>query len=441
LLFSILLATLSFAAELPFDDSKFGCLEPAAADRYVRDFGVDVQSFGGLELCDGRRETKKLLNDLYLIEKTEFAAPVNHPFIRGFVDRNNYYGWMKSQTRGVERGNDIPWATAYNSGGYFTMQDGWAVLSTLGRVGTIIHEARHTAGYRHYPCASGPYGNTRLAGCDTTYAQGGSHGVEMEYYARAVLEAKNLHPVYQSMARLMALGRSNFVFNEQPMKKREALVAVGEGRVVMADGTNLTEAVAPAREANAPLKRTSFGAAFFNGAQTQALDLYGPLAGANLADDYSYFKLFKDSRGGVPATFRAVEEIDVGNLRFLAILTNEGSVLSYNFSQGAWHPPSATLRNAAEFVTLTPSGAEGLFVVTTSGSIVPFNLTTRRFGPPLAERWPADTRSFAKLGGRIVGLKASGELLDQSGAPVPGFTRSFTDLINVPLYDAFEVAP
>ena len=213
-------------SDLPYQDGDFGCIAKAEADRYVRDFGIDLNSFGGLELCNPAKDTKKLFNDLQLIEKAEFAPDASHNLIRAFVPYQSYYSWMKSETRGMERGNDVPYATAYNSGGYFTMQDGWAALSTLGRVGTVIHEARHTEGYRHYACSHGPYGASSTPGCDTSYSQGGSHAVEMEYYARVVLDAKNLHPVYKSMARLMALGRTNFVFNETPIRKREALLGL-----------------------------------------------------------------------------------------------------------------------------------------------------------------------------------------------------------------------
>lgn len=432
-------APMAHAQNLPYLDSDFGCLTREQADRYVRDFSVDTQSFGGLELCDGSRETKKLLNDLTLIEKTEFAAPVDHPFIKGFVDRANYYGWMKSQTRGVERGNDVPYATAYNSGGYFTMQDGWAVLSTLGRVGTIIHEARHTAGYRHYSCASGPYAGTGVSGCDTHYNQGGSHGVEMEYYARVVLEAKNLHPVYQSMARLMLLGRSNFVFNEQPMRKREALVAYAPGKVTIVDGTNLVERAAPAVAEGSRLKCTSFGASLVNGTEAVALDLYGNEAGTtSLADDYSYFKLFHAPRENAPTAPVATEEFDQGVKRYFTVLNGNGSLYSYNFGEGAWYAPVAAA-GAKDLVTITPDGRAGLFVVKADGAMVPFDATARRLGQPLGIQWPADTAAFARMGGRLVSLKSDGRLVDAEGAEaLPGH---FTDLVNVPLYDAFEVVP
>lgn len=440
LLLSFLLAAFAFA-DLPHLDPDFGCISRSEADRYIRDYSIDVESFGGLELCDNSKDTKKLLNDLYLIEKTEFEAPVSHPFIPGFVDRANYYGWMKTQTRGVDRGHDIPYATAYNSGGYFTMQDGWAVLSTLGRVGTIIHEARHTAGYRHYRCNSGPYADSSVAGCDTTFSQGGSHGVEMEYYARVVLEAKNLHPVYQSMARLMALGRSNFVFNEQPMKKREALAALSGEKLFLVDGQKIVERLAPEVEAGSRLKRTSFGASLFDGKRATALDLYGISNGVR-GDDYSYFKLFNLPRDGFPNGIKSVEEVDFQNRRYLVALTEDSRVFTYNFPEGEWHSPTAPLAGAADFVTVSPSGKAGLFVVRTDGSLVPFDLRSRRFGNALAERWPADVSSFGMLRGKLVALKSAGRIVDGAGIELPELSgQSFTDMVNVPLYDAFEVAP
>jgi len=171
---------------MPYMDGDFACISQTQAQKYVKDFRIDTQSFGGFELCNSAVDFKKLMNDFVIIENGRFQKVLgqNNLFIRDFLQGQDYYTWAKSQTRGVERGQDIPTATAYNSGGYFTMQDGWARSSTLGRVGTFIHEARHTAGYRHYPCQQGSYQGSSMAGCDSSYSQGGSHAVEMEYYAK-----------------------------------------------------------------------------------------------------------------------------------------------------------------------------------------------------------------------------------------------------------------
>ncbi len=449
--FTTLLATnLSLAAgqvqtgapELPFKDADFACVSQADANRYKSDFGIDTSSFGGMELCNAAIDTKKLFNDLSLIEKSEFAADNGHSFIRGFVPSSGYYRWMKGQTRGMDRGNDIPWATAYNSGGYFTMQDGWASLSTLGRVGTVIHEARHTAGYRHYPCSTGPYGGTSTSGCDTSYNQGGSHGVEMEYYARVVLTSKNLHPAYKSMARLMALGRSNFVFNEKPLRLREGLLARAGDRLILVDGGKVYERESPLAPSEPELKRTSFGASLVKGEKATAVDVYAfSNNGFSMDDDYSYYKLFQTPRPGGPSALQAIEEIDVGTKRYFAVLADGGKLFSYNFPGGGWHAAVSGPAGASTFVTRAPNGQHGLFVVTTEGYVVPFDLGSRRFGTALRERWSTDTRAYAMMGTELLRLTAAGEVVSAStGEAVPAFAkRQITDLVNVPLYDTFEV--
>ncbi|RZA07315.1 MAG: hypothetical protein EOP11_08045 [Proteobacteria bacterium] len=446
-MFQVLALLFSFspalAADLPHLDKDFTCLDAKQAARYVDDFSIDVGSFGGLDLCDNARDTKKLLNDIYLIDKTEFGAEVNHPFVRGMVDRDQYYSWMKSQTRGVNRGHDIPFATAYNSWGYFTMQDGWAALSTLGRVGTIIHEARHTAGYRHYACDHGPYAASRVAGCDTSYEQGGSHAVEMEYYTRVILEAKNLNPVYKSMARLMALGRSNFVFNKTPMKTREGLLARDGAKLTLIDGEKVVDRTGPAVAPDFRLRRTSFGASLVSGTKARALDLYDAETSAvEKSDDYSYYKQFQIARPTGPGSFKAIEEYDVGNLRFLVVLDNENRVHSYDFPNGVWHDPVTAPRGTTGFVTTAPGGQRGLFAKINDASLVPFDASRLSFAAPLAERFPEDALSYAYLGKTLVRLSSDGRATEAaSGAPLAKLGQTYTDLINVPLYDAYEVAP
>ncbi|MGZ3728808.1 MAG: hypothetical protein ACXVB9_06590 [Bdellovibrionota bacterium] len=447
LIFSVALlsSTAAFAgtSPLPYKDSDFGCISQADANRYVSDFSVDLESFGGMELCNGAKDTKKLFNDLSLIEKSQFAPDVSHNLIRGLVNANDYYNWMKGETRGVQRGNDVPFATAYNQGGYFTMQDGWAALATLGRVGTVLHEARHTEGYPHYACTHGPYAGSSTAGCDTGYAQGGAHAVEMEYYTRVALDAKNLHPVYQSMARLMALGRSNFVFNDSPIKPREALLGLAGDHMVLVDGSKVIDRQTPAAASGAVLKRTSFGAALVKGTDSVAVDLYGLTNnGATISDDYSYYKLFKTPRPNAPQSVASIEEIDVGNLRYFAVLGEQGKVYSYDFPNGAWGRASSAMSGAQSFVTRAPDGTPGLYVVKSDGSVLPFNLANRSYGSALRDRWTSDTRAFAMNASTLVKLTADGRVLNSStGAPVDAFTgKQVTDLVNVPLYDAYEVA-
>jgi hypothetical protein len=430
---------IAFATDLPHEDPNFGCFSAEQAETYVRDFSIDVASFGGLELCDSRKDTKKLFNDLHLIQNANFGPVSQHPFLRGFV-AGDYYSWMKGETRSVRRGHDLPYATAYNSFGHFTMQDGWAALSTLGRVGTIIHEARHTAGYRHRRCTFGPYSASNVSGCDGNYAEGGSHGVEMEYYARVVLDAQNLHPVYQSMARLMAMGRSNFVFNEQPMQKREGLLLVGQTAVLLDGGKKVREFPVPGPQFR--LQRTSFGASFFDGRTAYALDLYATGGMRPGQDDYSYFKLFQIPRDSSPQEPVAVEEVDVGNLRHLAVLGKSGKLYTYNFPQGKWHNPSAqTVEQFVSFATTAPDGREGLFVRLNTGELLPVDLDNRRFGGPLKDRWPQNVVQFAKWQGKVLRLLNDGKVWSDQSEFFETAGEQYQQMISVPLYDAFEVVP
>jgi hypothetical protein len=262
--FSILISMTAVdvqAVVLPVFDKDFSCFNQTAAERYVKDFNINIKSFGGMELCKASVDTKKLFNDLAIVERGAFGQSSQNVFIRNFVPAGDYYKWLRSQTRGVERGNDIPHATAYNSFGYFTMQDGWAALSTLGRVGVVIHEARHTEGYRHIQCTHGPYEGASNAGCDRDYEYGGSHAVEMEYYARVVTAGTNFHPLYRSMARLMAMGRSNMMFNKSPVRVREVLTVLDkDGTPGVVDGEQLFARDGILGTQMGRLKRTSHGA-------------------------------------------------------------------------------------------------------------------------------------------------------------------------------------
>ena len=424
------------AQELGHEDKDFGCIDQPTAEKYVRDFRIDTSSFGGLELCENKVDTKKLFNDLKIIELGQFDSNVTNLLIKGIIPADQYYSWMKSQTRGVDRGNDIPYATAYNRGGYFTMQDGWASSSTLGRVGVVIHEARHTAGYRHYPCNQGSYNGANLDGCDQSYAQSGSHAVEMEYYARVSVAGKNFHPVYKAMARLMAMGRANFVFNQMPMKQREGILAIGEnGPVLFDSGKKMT------REGNdftGRLKRTSFGASLFNGLQAMALELY-ELTGAHSGndDDYSYFKLLKMSQLG---ELRDFEEFDTNQKRYVTAITKSNQLATYNFPRGAWNGLVNLSGDIERTATTLASGERGYFLVGKNGKIQSFNPENQQISET-GKTWNFDNLSVTSVTERVVILKQSGAIVEllQDGSEKLMDAGPFSQMVSVPLYDAFEV--
>lgn len=429
-------ATTAAASTLPVFDSEFSCTDAATANRYVNEFQIDLVSFGGMDLCNSAVDTKKLFNDLHLVEHGEFNGAATNVFIQNFIPTDGYYPWLREQTHGVQRGDDIPWATAYNSGGYFTMQDGWAKLSTLGRVGTIIHEARHTEGYYHTICEHGPYKDSRVSGCDESVTSAGSHGVEMEYYARVVLQGANFHPVYQSMARLMLLARSNFVFNESPMAEKDVLlVRTADGLTRFQDGqSGKLDWEFPGSESY-QLKRTSLGATLLNlpnGAWS--IDLAAPDVAPALSDDYSYFKILKMNP---PAGLIDIEEVDINLRRYLYAIDAQERIYSYVFGQGAWSTP-APLAGVERLATHNPMGQPGLFAVFKNQTYCPIqvpNLRCDRAPMP----WPAGVKRFAQLNGSSLRLDENGTVFDSKGQPWSELSGvDVLDMTLVPHFDVFE---
>lgn len=203
--------------------AMFGALQTVAtpvvcggheyASRYIGELNIAYESFAGPKVCD---ESQKLFRDLALIEEGGFTATFRNFLIQDLIAADDYYPWLVSQTRSLERGHDLPGVAVFNSWGHFSLQDGWSKLSTISRIGSLLHEARHTEGFSHTSCMQGPYLDSGIAACDENTGAAGAHAVEMEYYARVALQGANFHPVYQSMARMMLMARSGFVFNENP---------------------------------------------------------------------------------------------------------------------------------------------------------------------------------------------------------------------------------
>lgn len=435
------------AADMAYFDEQFGCIDSALANKYVSDMKIDTRSFGGLELCKNEIDTKKLLNDMQIIEQGAFQNAGSNNLIRGFVALNTYYPWLKSQTRGMNRGQDVPYATAYNSMGYFTMQDGWAKMSTLGRVGTVLHEARHTAGYRHYRCNQGPYYQAAVDGCDTDYQTGGSHSVEMEYYARVSVQGTNFHPVYRSMARLMAMARANFVFNAPVLKAREGLlVMTAAGSPVLFDGSPVLGIKRFNREAPAVaagtywVKRTSFGAVLFDGLHALALEMYKVTGAAPaLADSYSYFKLLERDTKSV----RDLEEVDMNNKRYVVKIDEDSKVATFSFPKGDFNASRSVGFDVARTATVLENGQKGLFLIGQDGRIVPFDPERQTAGSALAFNWNKSTVNVASWNSQTLMVSQDGHVYQNANGQWQPWANAqdlqATDIVSVPLYDAFDV--
>jgi hypothetical protein len=433
-------ATQGGDTSVPYLDDQFACITGAKAQQYVNDFNIDVAAFGGMELCKGTAEAKKLFNDLQILEDGRINSnKTSNVYIRGFIPADKYYEWMKTQTRGMDRGNDVPFATAYNSFGYFTMQDGWAKLSTLGRVGTIVHEARHTAGYRHIPCRQGPYAGASLDGCDKDYGYGGSHAIEMEYYARVSVQGDNFHPVYRQMARLMGIARSNFTFNVSPIKAREGLLVVEKSSrtPVLYDGSLILDR--DRANATGKLKRTSFGAVYFDGLSAVALEMYEKTGFSDpISDAYSYFKLLTMNNNQRVKDF---EEYDINNKRYVVQATLDNKIQSYGFPRGKWNNPTASGIDIKSFQNTLENGQKGLFVISATNDIKAFDAEKNSLGTSLG-LWNPNFSQYALYESQVLGLGNDGNIYAKNGtswAIWPKGTTQYEGMVNVPLYDGYEV--
>ncbi|MBC7741183.1 MAG: hypothetical protein H7061_03240 [Bdellovibrionaceae bacterium] len=426
------------AADLPYLDKEFACFNEADANKYIKDFNIDVASFGGRELCDAKIDTKKLLNDIEIVARGQFTTAGQNNLIRGFVDATKYYDWMKQQTRGVTRGNDVPYATAYNAGGYFTMQDGWAKLSTLGRVGTFIHEARHTEGFRHISCNQGTYQGTGLPACDTNYNYGGSHAVEMEYYARVSVQGQNFHPVYKKMARLMAIARSNFLFNTSPLQVREGLMGLTSDRKAAHLYDNGKWFTREVPQVNGRLKRTSYGAVLFDGISPYAIELYQNSGFSDLVSDvYSYYKLaFEKSQA-----IKELEEFDVGTKRYVVKITQANKLAAYNFPAGAWGNEQAIPFDVVKTSTAIAGQTQpGFFLINAAGEMYAYQAESQRLVKQVGA-WDPSYKEVVAFKGQNYILKTDGQIYVQTATSLDPVSAkdSYAGLITVPLYDAFEV--
>ncbi len=427
----------SFAwASLPVDDNEFQCTDSQQAQNYIYDLNINLSSFGGLELCSPHSDAKKLFNDLEIIRQGQFAEPPSNTFIREFIPKESYFDWLKQQTRGIERANDMPYATAYNRGGHFTLQDGWAQLSTLGRVGTLIHEARHTEGFYHTRCTHGPYQDSWVSGCDADVSQGGSHGVEMEYYARVYLAGQNFHPLFKSMAKLMLLARANFVFNHSAMAAHDELLVRTSTGLIRLNGVSrqFNEWQSPL-PTSFTLKRTSFGATLLdNKGESWALHLSPEGQVRVTEDEYSYYKLLEIQP---PAELADLEEIDIGTRRYMLALSKTGLVYSYLFGSGQWSNPSM-LPGAVRFATVSPEGDSGAFIVFSNSSYCALDVEYLKCLQP-TQLWPKNARAFLFYQGSLLHLDQAGVIRFADGRLLPELgSLPALDAVQIPIYDAFR---
>lgn len=424
----------------PEDDSS--CFDSQSAKTYILDLNINVESFGGNELCQNNSELKKLLSDLYILQMGQFSEGAPHALNPGFIKSSQYYPWLKSQTKEIEREKNTDRTPAFNSQGRIVLQHSWPLQSTMDRIGTLIHEARHTTGYPHERCAQGPYVEMYGFNCDRSFSHGGAHAVEIEYYARVALYGRNFHPMYQSMARLMAMARGNFVFNKPALTQREGLlIQTDSGHFWLSD--NQRWLFRPPlrvgnRMVNGLLKRTSFGASLFSGNRAFAIDLYKNKESEPLTDLFSYFKIINDMN----ITAREFEEFDINNKRIVLSISNDNRFSTFNFSQSDWRPYLPLDFTPLHSSTVSPTYDTGYFVIDTDYNVHAFDSNTYRF-IKTNKHWDSEILGLAKVNGDLLALTKHKKLLkfvDQRWIelPLPPGVK-INQMATVPLFQEMDL--
>jgi hypothetical protein len=283
-----------------------------------------------------------------------------------------------------------------------------------------------------------------MAGCDSTYEYSGSHAVEMEYYARVVVQGENFHPLYKKMARLMALGRANFVFNKPVIVAREGLFLINANNneaILVDGGKTYTREVA----GQGLLKRSSFGPTLLTSKKAWALDPYEWIGDVRPTEDgYSYFKLVATPNKNLPTDFNLIdfEEFDIGTKRFAIALDSNHRVAQFNFQQGHWDNSKTTPFNAKTLKTRLWNNQKGVFAVNDQNQVVKYSETAQNFQTEVIGTWPANVVTYLENPEtkELLQLTNEGDLKTANGdiwSKTEG--QKFSQGVNIPLYNAFEV--
>jgi hypothetical protein len=168
--------------------------------------------------------------------------------------------------------------------------------------------------------------------------------------------------------------------------------------------------------------------------------MYQPLGQrTEIPDSYSYFKLLE--RNNEP--LKDLEEYDVGNKRYVVAVDSNSAVSSFNFPRGSWNPARNSGLRIARTAAMLETGERGFFLISEEGAIHPYAAgevlaaLPARWNPSVQEvALTQDQRALVlSVDGRLLSRNQDGTLTDWA----PGEGTLWSDVVNVPLYDSFDV--
>jgi hypothetical protein len=182
-------------------------------------------------------------------------------------------------------------------------------------------------------------------------------------------------------------------------------------------------------------KRTSAGAAIFDYRMAYTVEMY-EVTGFNptLEDSYSYLKLLMESK----APYKDFEEFDVGAKRYVVGVDQQNRWASFNFSRGRWNSSQATNLNFVKSTTRLPNGTQGYFLISDKNKIYQVDAENQRLSETV-HVWDPHVVNVAQYDGGLLFLKDDGVIYRANGQPWEKATTTYSQIVNVPLYDSFEV--
>jgi hypothetical protein len=234
---------------IPSISDTYSCIPNDQAQDYINELGIQMDQFGGVELCDNTKRGKQVLDAIWSIESGQFAdATGNSSVLEPGLLGVGYYDYLKSHiteivANGCGSGQFIM-ACVFLGTTTMHIQDYLFTgnFPSVMQVATLIHEARHTEGFSHVDCEAGPLASIS-GGCDQNLAYRGAYAVELEYLAKVTMQGQNFNPVFQTLARQSAISVMEENLNEMPDTGVDELIMIDgkDGHIALFDGQNITD--------------------------------------------------------------------------------------------------------------------------------------------------------------------------------------------------------
>jgi len=252
----------------------------------------------------------------------------------------------------------------------------------------------------------------------------------------------NFHPVYQKMARLMAIARANFLFNTPVLQKRETLFALSNDRRqgYLLENNKWIQREIPVQD-NSQLKRSSFGAVMFDSVKAYAIEMYQNSGFSDLVlDTYSYFKILLDKNEKI----KHFEEFDLGTQRFIVKIDESNQISSFEFSRGEWGRSYPLPFSVSQIVTQVPQLKDtGFYIIKPDGKVAIFQPREARVAELQNVTWDSSVVKFYNVDGQRIYLKTDGKLYVENSNQLLLWDKAmdfiFSDIVAVPLYNGFDV--